>query len=189
LNGGIHSIPDCSILASENPVRYHPSFHELPIFNFFGATSSIEKWRNAMRIFGLDFTSRPTPKKPITCSVCELENNKLWVLSFLSIPGFNSFESFCEAEGAWVTGMDFPFGMPRKLIDHLQYPHAWERYVAKFGSLTRQNFIDLLTDYKSKQPKGAKEHRRMILLLIQAVLLALSRTAKWAIVWLPLDQI
>jgi hypothetical protein len=115
----------------------------------------------SLRIFGLDFTSRPTRKKPITCSVCEVENNKLSVLSFLSIPDFNSFESFCEAEGAWVAGMDFPFGMPHVLIDDLHYPQTWERYVAKFGSMTRQNFIDLLTDYKRKQPKGSKEHRRI----------------------------
>jgi hypothetical protein len=114
-----------------------------------------------MRIFGLDFTSRPTPKKPITCAVCEIENKKLSVLSFLAINDFNSFENFCEAGGAWIAGMDFPFGMPHKLIDDLQYPKAWERYVAKFGSMSRKNFVDLLTDYKSKQPKGSKEHRRI----------------------------
>ena len=114
-----------------------------------------------MRIFGLDFTSSPTPKKPITCAACRFHDKKLSVLSFECINDFNSLESFCAAKGAWVAGMDFPFGMPRKLIDHLQYPQDWERYVAKFGSMTRQDFVDLLTDYKSKQPKGEKEHRRI----------------------------
>lgn len=114
-----------------------------------------------MRIFGLDFTSAPGPKKPITCAVCEIEDGRLSVISFVDINDFEGFENFCESKGTWVAGMDFPFGMPRRLIDHLQYPRTWERYVAAFASMSRRDFVALLSRYKEKQPKGGKEHRRI----------------------------
>jgi hypothetical protein len=113
-----------------------------------------------MHIYGLDFTSRPRPSKPITCAACEIKDGRLSINEFRNITDFTAFENFCGAEGAWIAGMDFPFGMPRKLIDHLRYPRAWEQYVAKFGAMSRQAFVDLLTDYKDKQPPGNKEHRR-----------------------------
>ncbi len=114
-----------------------------------------------MRIYGLDFTSSPMASKPITCAVCEIESGRLLFHKLQDITDFEGFEGFCELGGTWVAGMDFPFGMPRKFIDDLQYPHVWEQYVAKFGSLTRKDFVNLLTYYKGKQPKGNKEHRRI----------------------------
>lgn len=113
-----------------------------------------------MRVYGLDFTSRPTVRKPITCAVCELWTSSLCVSRFRDIPNFEEFEKFCGEPGIWYAGMDFPFGMPRKLLDDLQYPHAWEEYVARFAGLGRDGFVALLTAYKEKQPVGAKEHRR-----------------------------
>ncbi len=114
-----------------------------------------------MHIYGLDFTSRPKASKPITCAVCEIENGRLFFHRFQDITDFGGFESFCDLGETWVAGMDFPFGMPRKLIDDLHYPHVWEQYVAKFDAMSREDFVNLLTYYKSKQPKGSKEHRRI----------------------------
>ncbi|MGO9315534.1 MAG: DUF429 domain-containing protein [Syntrophobacteraceae bacterium] len=114
-----------------------------------------------MRVFGLDFTSRPRPSKPLTCAVCEAETEILRVHKFEGIEQFSDLESFLGAGGTWIAGIDFPFGMPRKLIDDLHYPRIWKEYVAKFGAMSRQDFVDFLTDYKQKQPIGSKEHRRV----------------------------
>ena len=66
-----------------------------------------------MKVFGLDFTSSPTEKKPLVCahgygrSKSELEISKLepWT-------NFEKFEEFLSRNGPWVAGFDFPFGLP-----------------------------------------------------------------------------
>src|SRR5207244_11419761 len=47
--------------------------------------SDVQKTRESMKIFGLDFTSAPRSKKPITCAVCELHDNLLQVKYSLKI--------------------------------------------------------------------------------------------------------
>jgi hypothetical protein len=47
-----------------------------------------------MKIFGLDFTSAPGPKKPITAAVCDLKEDLLCVHEVMKINSFAAFESF-----------------------------------------------------------------------------------------------
>lgn len=114
-----------------------------------------------MKIFGLDFTSAPRLTKPITCAKCSLKSNELRVEGFEIFSGFEGFERFLETIGPWVAGIDFPFGLPRQLIENLKWPLSWEDYVAKVKGMTRTEFVDLLTEYKSNRSNGDKEHRRI----------------------------
>jgi hypothetical protein len=72
-----------------------------------------------MKIYGLDFTSAPRLKKPITCAECELQPDRLAVRRITTLPGFDDFKQFLLRDGPWVAGIDFPFGQPSKLIDGL----------------------------------------------------------------------
>ena len=47
-----------------------------------------------MKIFGLDFTSAPGSKKPITAAVCDLNDELLRVNEILRLDSFTAFESF-----------------------------------------------------------------------------------------------
>ena len=69
-----------------------------------------------MKIYGPDFTSSPSPSKPITCAECILQNDELRVSSFTPLTSFDDYEVFLEVDGPWVAGIDFPFGQPWKLI-------------------------------------------------------------------------
>lgn len=113
-----------------------------------------------MKIFGLDFTSAPSRIKPITCAICSLDSEHLEIEGFETFPGFDGFERFLKTGGPWVAGIDFPFGLPRQLIENLKWPLSWGNYVAKVKGMTRNDFVDLLTEYKSNRPYGDKEHRR-----------------------------
>jgi hypothetical protein len=45
-----------------------------------------------VRVFGIDFTSRPGPRKPITCVECELSEERLRVVRLHAWPDYSGFE-------------------------------------------------------------------------------------------------
>ncbi len=55
-----------------------------------------------MRIFGLDFTSAPGSRKPITCARCELYDNILIVQTCQLFSTFKDFEHFLWQDGPWI---------------------------------------------------------------------------------------
>jgi len=113
-----------------------------------------------MKIFGVDFTSIPSSKKPITCAQCRLDENGLSLETSFSIRSFDEFENFLQQPGPWVAGMDFPFGQPRKLIENMGWPQTWEGYVHQLAPLTKRDFDALLKTYRDARPIGDKQHLR-----------------------------
>ncbi len=116
-----------------------------------------------LTLYGLDFTSAPRQRKPITVARC-LRNGDLLVLeAFEDLEDFLAFEAFLHRPGPWLAAMDFPFGQPRKLIENLEWPRCWEGYVetvAAFGSKAR--FREILKAYRDPRPPGDKQHPRAI---------------------------
>ncbi|HLH60623.1 MAG TPA: DUF429 domain-containing protein [Ktedonobacteraceae bacterium] len=121
-----------------------------------------------MRIYGLDFTSIPSRRKPITSAACELHDDLLRVEGFLSLTGFEDFESFLHTDGPWLAGLDFPFGQPRKLIENLGWPQNWVDYMQIIASMERKQFEALLTRYQEGRPAGDKQHLRSVDILAHA---------------------
>jgi hypothetical protein len=68
-----------------------------------------------MKIYGVDFTSVPSSKKPITWAQCDLDGELLRLTTFGTLTSFDAFEKFLVQPGPWVAGLDFPFGQPRSL--------------------------------------------------------------------------
>ncbi len=115
-----------------------------------------------MNIFGIDFTSAPSDKKPITCISARFDAGILHVDGLLELPSFEAFEGFLAASGPWVAGIDFPFSQPRKLIKNLGWPETWEGVVGKIAGMSKAEFLELLADYRSTRPAGDKQHLRQI---------------------------
>ncbi len=113
-----------------------------------------------MRIFGLDFTSAPGPRKPITCAIGELHESTLLIHDTLSLSTFGAFETFLRQEGPWIAAFDFPFGQPHKLITNLHWPQTWEGYVQHCATLGKITFEETLTAYQASRPAGDKQHTR-----------------------------
>lgn len=113
-----------------------------------------------MKIFGVDFTSVPSSKKPITAVQCRLDENGLFLENSVSIRSFDEFENFLQQPGPWVAGMDFPFGQPRKLIENMGWLKTWEGYVGQIGKMTKLEFVETLAQYRSGREKGDKQHLR-----------------------------
>ncbi len=113
-----------------------------------------------MRIYGLDFTSAPGRAKPITLADAELGAGRLHVSGVYRIRSFAGFELGLETAGPWVAGMDFPFGLPRRLVEALSWPPDWTETVDRVAAMEREEFEKLLTVYKARRPKGDMEHLR-----------------------------
>ena len=113
-----------------------------------------------MRIYGLDFTSSPTRRKPITCAYCELQDAVLSIKTCLTMPSFVEFEAFLYSEGPWLAALDFPFGQPRKLIANLGWPQNWQGYMSIIASMNKGEFEDTMLSYRASRAPGDKLHLR-----------------------------
>ncbi len=114
------------------------------------------------RIYGLDFTSAPSDKKPLTCAVCTLNEGVLLLEELKPLDSFPGFESLLASEGPWVMGLDFPFGQPRKLIENLDWPQTWEGYVRHVEVMGKQVFEETLRRYVKGREPGDKHHLRAV---------------------------
>lgn len=113
-----------------------------------------------MKIYGLDFTSAPSRRKPITCAGGVVFDDRLRLEELKTFTHFTEFESFLHQPGPWVAGFDFPFGQPRKLIQNLGWPLSWAGYVREVARLGKAGFEQTLAAYRQGHPPGEKQPRR-----------------------------
>lgn len=113
-----------------------------------------------MRVYGIDFTSSPSRRKPITCLACELNGHKLTVGTLHEWENFAGFEAALGQPGPWIAGIDFPFGQARRFIETIGWPADWAGYVTHAAGLGREGFVTALNNYKRHRAAGDKEHRR-----------------------------
>lgn len=113
-----------------------------------------------MKIYGIDFTSRPKRRKPITCLACTLEGTMLRAEELTAWSTFDGFETALAQPGPWVAGIDFPFGQARRFIETIGWATSWAGYVDHVGSMDRKAFRAALDQYRANRTPGDKEHRR-----------------------------
>ena len=114
-----------------------------------------------MRIYGLDFTSSPSRRKPLVALLCTLEDDVLLVEGSEEITDFIGFNGFLAMPGPWICGMDFPFGQPRSLVAALGWPESWEGYVGEVARLSKEEFEDAIRADMAKRPAGSKYRYRL----------------------------
>lgn len=113
-----------------------------------------------MKIYGIDFTSRPRRSKPITCLECVLDGKRLQAVALPEWQNFELFEAALNSPGPWIAGIDFPFGQARRFIETIGWPGTWQDYVVHSQALGREGFRAALDAYRANRPPGDKEHRR-----------------------------
>ena len=120
---------------------------------------------DAITVYGIDFTSRPSTRKPITCLECRLVGDSLRLVEMKTWTTFGEFERFLATNSdghPWIAAMDFPFGLPLRFLENQRWPLNWPEYmdqmIQPLGS--RQAWMRVLKDYRSPRCYGDKEHRR-----------------------------
>jgi len=111
-------------------------------------------------LLGVDFTSAPSAKKPITVAVGRWARGEtLPVYRLDDIRGLDSlraYESFLQENGPWLGGFDLPFGQPRTLIEHEGWPTDWPAFVGFYCSQSRNSLRDTFRRWCDARPSGDK---------------------------------
>jgi len=134
-------------------------------------------------IIGCDFTSRPTRAKPITVAVASydalLDPKTLWIRALHPLDSLEKFESFLTHDSStlskpWVGGFDLPFGLPRELIEHLDWPNTWLSCMQHYCSLERSEIREIFKAFCSARAVGSKFAHRATDLIAKS-----SPSMKW----------
>ena len=59
-------------------------------------------------VFGIDFTSAPSPRKLITCARARFNGSALSLQELVHLYDFDDFEALLETPGPWVAGIGLP---------------------------------------------------------------------------------
>lgn len=112
------------------------------------------------RLFGVDFTSRPSRRKAIVVAEGRLEGNMLTVSSCQRLEHFPAFEAFLQTPGPWLGGFDFPFGFSRTLVEAQGWPNTWPALMASLSVLPADTARAQLTErfraWCGARPAGQK---------------------------------
>ena len=118
------------------------------------------RYASSMRVIGVDFTSRPQKRKPITAVYADLVGNELTARCLERWVNFESFEFALRQRGPWIAGIDFPFCQSKSFIQNIGWPTTWSGYVEHLESMSKLEFKEQLRLYRDARPPGNKEHRR-----------------------------
>lgn len=112
------------------------------------------------RVIGVDFTSAPTPKKPIAAAIGTWRRRvprPVYELhEVLGLESLLAFERFLKQDLTWVGGFDLPFGQPRPLIEHEGWPVTWPTFVRFYCGQPRAFLRDTFRRWCDARPVGDK---------------------------------
>ncbi|MFO1329504.1 MAG: DUF429 domain-containing protein [Rubrivivax sp.] len=73
----------------------------------------------AGELLGVDFSSAPSRRKPVTVAYGRLDGTVLQLQRVDALPDLRSFEALLAQPGPWLGAFDFPFGLPRVFVQQL----------------------------------------------------------------------
>jgi hypothetical protein len=111
-------------------------------------------------IHGVDFTSRPRLRKPITIASGRTQPSTFHLDSLEECADWQAFEAWLRRPGPWIAGFDFPFGLPREAVEDLGLPTQWPQLVACCRRQGREEFRALLDRYRESRPAGRRYAHR-----------------------------
>ncbi len=112
--------------------------------------------RDFPALAGVDFTSRPRRAKPITLALGRSVTGGVTLESLQSLPDFHAFSAWLETPGPWLGAFDFPFGLPRELVEQLGWPRVWPDLIRHYAALPREQIRATFAGFCAARPAGAK---------------------------------
>ena len=108
------------------------------------------------QLLGVDFTSAPTPRKQITVARGSVQGRRVCLQRVDALPGFAAFEALLREPGPWLGAFDFPFGLPRELVEALGWPREWLALVHHYAAQDRATIRNTFAAFCAARPAGAK---------------------------------
>lgn len=112
-------------------------------------------------LLGCDFSSTPTRRKAILLAIGEEAGGRVQLTRIERLESLAAFGEWLRQPREWIGGFDFPFGLPRALVEHLGWPTDWRDCMRHYAGLTRPQIRETFAAYCDARPVGAKfAHRR-----------------------------
>ena len=109
-----------------------------------------------MNLHGIDFTSAPTIQKGITIASGKLQGQTYRLHALTTLHDFAAFSAWLRHPGPWLGAFDFPFSLPRELVEKLEWPPVWEPLIRHVQGLTRQQLRVQFKAFCDARPAGNK---------------------------------
>jgi hypothetical protein len=114
----------------------------------------------AWSIHGVDFTSRPRLRKPITIARGRAHRLQFRLDALEEVADWVQFEAWLRRPGPWIAGFDFPLGLPREAVEDLGWPKQWPQLVDYARRKGRDEFRAALDRYRESRPSGKRYAHR-----------------------------
>lgn len=109
-------------------------------------------------LLGCDFSSAPTRRKSIVVATGSLAsgNQVLGLRGLLRFDSLDAWVNWLAEQPQWIGAFDFPFSLPRELVEHLGWPTTWPELIARYAALERTEIRRLFAAFCAARPVGAK---------------------------------
>ncbi len=107
-------------------------------------------------LVGCDFSCSPTRRKPIVIASGSVAKGRVLLQRLERLESLDAFAAWLAAERSWVGGFDFPFGLPRLLLEHLGWPLEWQAAMRHYGALPRADIRNQFAAFCNARPLGHK---------------------------------
>lgn len=116
-----------------------------------------------MRICGLDFTSSSTSGRKANHLVAGvLKDRRLELSHVQTLGGPRTLGEVLAAEGDWVLGLDFPFGLPTEFVAAQGWGQSWHEYGVQATDEDYAAFRRRIEAFRAARPEGRKQPKRHV---------------------------
>jgi Protein of unknown function (DUF429) len=107
-------------------------------------------------LVGCDFSSAPSRSKPIVMAWGTSGQGRVLLSRLEPVESLGAFADWLQRESGWIGAFDFPFGLPRELVEHLGWPKTWPELIAHYGCLNRASIRQTFAEFCNARPAGGK---------------------------------
>lgn len=105
---------------------------------------------------GVDFTSSPSPRKPIVIARGAIRDGGLHLLALDKLVTLEQFREALRLPGPWIGAFDLPFGLPREFVQGQGWPLQWAACMAHYCGLPREQLRQSFKAWCDARPVGSK---------------------------------
>ncbi|APW37199.1 DUF429 domain-containing protein [Rhodoferax koreense] len=107
-------------------------------------------------LVGCDFSSSPTPRKPIVVAHGTLAQGRVVLSRLERFKTLEAWAAWLAEPGPWTGAFDFPFGLPRELVTSLGWPTDWLACMRHYAGLSRAEIRATFAAFCHARPVGGK---------------------------------
>lgn len=107
-------------------------------------------------LVGCDFSSSPSRRKPIVLAMGALQDGRVQLSKLEHLPSLDAFADWLCQPGDWLGAFDFPFGLPRELVQSLGWPLDWTACIRQYAALSRAEIRARFAAFCAARPVGSK---------------------------------